>query len=1002
MSDFSFPEIEMLCTRFTRVDSSRLDLPPSFVLLNVYVASPPRTVDFTAFSFALEAFTLALDVPLVVVGDFNAHLRVVRGGIPSVRDREFQDFMSHMDRRGFAFYPGSPEELARPTFISDQGCTVIDYLLVTGVPSSGFIQSHITAKGHRGLEVSLDWPVAPSSVLKDRQSFRKHFRDSPPDDFFAVLSGGYGLVDAFAMLSFGISRVFGLLVLTLGQLFQVSRPPREAQIREPWQRYLSGAEIRALDDLDKEVFSLVAKAALGVPPLGLREAEQRYKELRKTLRATATRRMFVNIRDAHNDPGQLWSFVRKFRVSAERDVLPIDILVHHFSSVFNRVSDPVPIVFCDNFEVLCEELDPPFTVSELETAFKSLVRGTAPGVTGIGNDVLIELFRLPGGPEFFLSLFNACFLSGTIPTAWRCTEIFLLYKGKGSITDPNSYRGIALMESILKVFEKLLYGRLSRWAFSRGLVPDCQFGFRARAGTLDAVFVLYTLLVKYVFVKSCRLFVALIDFQKAFPSVNRALLLDKLGTMGVSPRFRRSLCSIFESNTFSLRSGEKVTKEFPMSTGLREGSVLSPLLFILFISDACDTVLRPFGRTDYLQRDPCLNSIPVPGLFYADDLVLICLTADGLRERLRRLKRFAEDNCLVVNVSNCEVVVFGRGPVSFKFKFNKEYVPVRASCKYLGVWLDQTLNGRALSESIRHKFKAGVPVLFSLCRRLQLSRLDLVYRLANSLLFSLLYGVEFLLNLNVMRECERAWWAGVRSFYGLPNGVSGAFLQLLFPRFSLTARASEAKFRLLLRGTRTVDTLLPEAILCDRVVLFREHRRGFTQGLKEWAEQLGLSSILFDCDLAKVKEAHQAMRDIALDEAWSRFSEMPSTSYAASIFESRSAVFQVLHEASTFSRLGVRAAMLAMSGSLAMSYTGLKVCTSCGVRFDFVHFLSCPALGSPLSPTLTSCVENKDWAEAANLILFRFQVFLHYVKGGNLSADETELFDALVRSTSGD
>jgi hypothetical protein len=100
---------------------------------------------------------------------------------------------------------------------------------------------------------------------------------------------------------------------------------------------------------------------------------------------------------------------------------------------------------------------------------------------------------LPGGPQFFTNLFNACLEGGRLPDLWRCTEIFLIYKGKGDVADPGSYRGIALMESCLKVYEKLLYNRLSSWAHSRGLIPDCQFGFRPRSSTLDAVFVCFHL-----------------------------------------------------------------------------------------------------------------------------------------------------------------------------------------------------------------------------------------------------------------------------------------------------------------------------------------------------------------------------------------------------------------------------------------------------------------------------------------------------------------------------
>jgi hypothetical protein len=249
------------------------------------------------------------------------------------------------------------------------------------------------------------------------------------------------------------------------------------------------------------------------------------------------------------------------------------------------------MIFCEqDFAISDLDLDALFSHNEIKAAVRELDRGTAPGVTGIGNNILKDLFNLPRGSEFFLGLFNACLEGGVLPEHWRCTEIFLLYKGKGDVADPGSYRGIALMESMLKLYERLLFQWLSRWAHARSLIPDCQVGFWPRSSTLDAVFVFFAVIVKYVWVCGESLYVCLVDFQKAFPSVNRALPLRKLLHLGLSSRFRRCINSIFVGNTFSICSGSKVTSEFPMSTGLREGSVLSPLLFILFMSNMSERV----------------------------------------------------------------------------------------------------------------------------------------------------------------------------------------------------------------------------------------------------------------------------------------------------------------------------------------------------------------------------------------------------------------------------
>ncbi len=165
----------------------------------------------------------------------------------------------------------------------------------------------------------------------------------------------------------------------------------------------------------------------------------------------------------------------------------------------------------------------------------------------------------------------------------------------------------------------------------------------------------------------------------------------------------------------------------------------------------------------------------------------------------------------------------------------------------LGVWLDDDLSGRSLADSILLKFKAAVPVFFGLCRRLRLSRLDLIFRLSDSLVFSLLYGCEFLRRVDVIAKCEDAWWSGIRAFYGLPSGVSKVTLRLVFPRMSLSDRVLRSKFNLLYRGSQPHSTLFPEALVFDRSVLFAMHRHGVSQVFKDWCDFPGVYIALVMC-----------------------------------------------------------------------------------------------------------------------------------------------------------
>jgi hypothetical protein len=119
------------------------------------------------------------------------------------------------------------------------------------------------------------------------------------------------------------------------------------------------------------------------------------------------------------------------------------------------------------------------------------------------------------------------------------------------------------------------------------------------------------------------------------------------------------------------------------------------------------------------------------------------------------------------------------------------------------------------------------------------------------------------------------------------------------------------------------------------------------------------------------------------------------------VFSSRTAFHNTVLEASKYGALGVRAALLSITGSLSVSYAMSWFCV-CGCKFSFEHFLSCPSLGSCTLPTLELAVAREDWKGASVVILSRFEVYFHAGRGGELRTDECDLFSALNESLCSD
>jgi hypothetical protein len=635
-------------------------------------------------------------------------------------------------------------------------------------------------------------------------------------------------------------------------------------------------------------------------------------------------------------------------------------------------------------------------MAELDTALSELKAGTAPGPSGIGNDSIRELVKLVGAKRFLLNLFNGCLMGGSVPEAWGHCEMFILYKGKGDPLVPSSYRAIALLDAFMKIYERLLFHRLEGWARDLELIPPSQFGFRTGSGTLYAVFVFWRLVDWFVRKKRAVLFTALIDFKSAFPSVDRTLLFSCLASLGLSRKFGCALHSLFEKNTFCLRLGEGVTREFPVTTGLREGSVLSPLLFSIFISDLEEEVLAPFGPREFLLRDCVFDGVVVNGLMFADDLVIFARSERALRARLKRLESYVKARKLTVNVSKCEVVAFGTSPdATFKFSFGGGQLPVVRQCKYLGVWFDRDSTLAAHFDHLLAQFKNAVGTFFRLGKYLKLSDLKTWSSLQQSLLFSVLYGLEFEEWGNSCQQFETVYFKALRSYLGVPTHVSNHVLSLLFPEFSMRFLYLKKKHGFMRRMLRPCRTLASVFFLHDRATSF-PGASGFCYDLHVALKAAGVEELIWTTDTGLASMALEGCQSQWSDETWRLMVQAKSTRFLCSVFGSRSAWYDFLCFVSTKGLFAVRICLLSWTGSLGVALMKHKVnsCPFCRGYLDSRHYFMC---SKPISHQLTviSAARNSRFAELWSLTLNMYFSFSGRFRLAPFAEEEAYLFNSL-------
>ena len=265
----------------------------------------------------------------------------------------------------------------------------------------------------------------------------------------------------------------------------------------------------------------------------------------------------------------------------------------------------------------------------------------------------------------------AAWESGQAPAAWKRAMLVPIHK-KGDRLDPDNYRGVTLLEVMGKAYVTVLHQRIRRHLCNQLL--DCQKGFRPSSGTTDALYSMRRL-IELSRDYSAPLHAAFVDFRKAFDSVNRRTLWRLLQARGVSPKLVSLIEDLYSGCEACTSANGHTSAWFPMSTGVRQGCPMSPTLFNVFmdfmarlVADRCAQRGIQGFRVAFRFGDQ-LVAAPTGGdecmamlmLLYADDLVLMADSAEGLAAALEVLEGVAAEWGMQMNYPKTKAVRFGSG-----------------------------------------------------------------------------------------------------------------------------------------------------------------------------------------------------------------------------------------------------------------------------------------------------------------------------------------------------
>ena len=301
--------------------------------------------------------------------------------------------------------------------------------------------------------------------------------------------------------------------------------------------------------------------------------------------------------------------------------------------------------------VLGDLNESPITRQEVEGAVRELKTGKAAGMDGVE----VECVRSGGGSmvEWLVRLLNICFERGRVPEDWMSACIVPLYKGKGDRLSCGSYRGISLLSVVGKLYGRVLIRRTREG--TEGEIREEQGGFMRGRGCIDQIFAIRQVCEKHLG-KGEEVLFAFMDLEKAYDRITREGMWKMLSNYGIGGKLLEGVKSFYVNSRACVRVGNGVSEFFPVKVGLRQGCVMSPWLFNIYMDGVVREVnMRVMERGMSLQvRDN--EEFRLNQLLFADDTALVAGSEEELNRLVQEFGRVCKRRKLKVNVSKSKVM----------------------------------------------------------------------------------------------------------------------------------------------------------------------------------------------------------------------------------------------------------------------------------------------------------------------------------------------------------
>lgn len=572
---------------------------------------------------------------IVLVGDFNINQLNVQGN----KYRKFQMFLQSNN---------IDQVISEPTHFTDTSATLLD-VICTDVPIK-------KVELHKSLGQTGHCMVMATLNLKKEKFMPKRIQYRPIKNIDSIVfDQDLSLCDWGSMFrSKSVDDMIGFFNNIVVGLFDKHAPVKKS--------FLKFKHLPWFTDNIKLLIALKNDALARYHCTRTHTSKQYYKDLKKQVEASIfyDKRAFFDkyINSNHNDPVTLWKNLKENILTQSSKV----------TNLPEHLNDPEKIN--ENFLALPNVENIPLSefaffesnrwsdvtfrlreVDETEVARAILsIKSNAQGVDEINMDMI--LMTLPFTLHIITSLVNKSISSTIFPSSWKYALVTPIPK----VNSPESFkdlRPISLLPFLSKVLERIVFWQLSRFVDANAILPDSQSGFRKGVGTSSALMDVVDNILEAQD-KGKGTLLALLDFSRAFDSLSIPLLLCKLRYYGFDDHTlawftsyltgRHQAVQIRSPDDAALRS-----RFCPVRRGVPQGSILGPLLFIIYTADITKQVQHCSYHlyADDVQIYTHINS----------ENVSSCVA--GLNQDLNNISDWATRNALMLNPNKSKYLILG-------------------------------------------------------------------------------------------------------------------------------------------------------------------------------------------------------------------------------------------------------------------------------------------------------------------------------------------------------